>query len=314
MTELQARIDRAYARLVGYRAVDLLLGTLRRASAVRVPRMAAAMTFYLLLSLAPLLVVVVGVAGLVVGERAADIYANFIGGLGQYVGTRVVEVIAGLVAAQTRRPTEGAVATVVGVLALLASASRALNEFQDALDAVWDVAPPAGISRGVLRTVRRRALSILLTIAAGVILTAYVVVRPAVNTFGHMLAPFAPAAIDVVRALNAVFAYALITAVLASLYRFLPETRIRWGDVWLASLMVALVLTVGQVAFTAYLDFARKLGFLGAASSPLVILALADTAIQAVYFGAVFSRAYAERLGSRAPLLAVQEVDTRGGA
>jgi len=292
--------SRLVRRLTTLAVVNLLLETVRRATAVRVPRMAAALTFYLLLSAAPLLVVVVGVAGLVVGQRATGVYEELLAALAEHVGQRAAGVIAGAVEGQTQRRAEGLVTTGVGLFALLWSASRAFNEFQDALNTVWDVAPPAGIRPGVLRTVRQRALSFALTIAAGVTLTIYVLVRPTIDTYGQLLASLAPAAVDVVSALNALFAFLLITAVLAGLYRFLPETRLRWSDVWLGSLLAALVLTVGQLAFGAYLRYARQLGFLGAASSPLVVLALTHAAIQAVYYGAVLSRAYSLRLGSRA--------------
>lgn len=301
MTTLREKWDLGYERALRITAVGLVLATIRRSTAVRVPRMAGAMTFYLLLSVAPLLVVVVGVAGLIVGPRATDMYEQMLAQLGEQVGARVAETIASMVAAQARRPAEGLATTGIGLLALLGSASRAFNEFQDALNTIWDVEPPGGLGPGVIRTLRQRTLSVVVTVAGGILLTLYVMVRPAVNTFGHNLTPLVPAAVDVMSALNAVLAYILIAVVLACLYRFLPETPIGWGDVWLGSLLVALVLTVGQLAFTVYLDFARQLGFLGAASSPLVVLALAHAAVQTVYLGAAFSRAFADHLGSRAP-------------
>jgi len=312
MRTIEETLGRLRERLLGMRPVRMAVETIQRTTAVRVPRMAAALVFYLMLSLAPLLVVVVGVAGLVVGQRAEQIYDQMLASLSAVVGSQPAKFIADAVAAQTRRVAEGVVATGVGVFVLLWGASRGFNEFQDALNTIWSVEPPDGIRPGLVRTLRQRTLSFVLALSGGVVLTLYVLVRPAVNTFGKALSAYVPGAIDVANALNAVLAYVLITAVVATLYRLLPETSIWWSDVWLASLLVALVLTVGQVVFTAYLGVALELGFLGAATSPLVVLALAHTAVQTVYVGATFSRVYSEHLGSRAKQTSHEETDSMG--
>lgn len=314
MTQLQLRLIALHARLLENRVVAMVVETIQRATAVRVPRMAAAMVFYLLLSMAPMLVVVVGIAGLAVGSRATEFYEGLIAAMNEVVGRRAAEFIAAAVAAQAQRPTEGVLATLGGVFILLWSASRGFNEFQDALNSIWDVAPPDGIGRGIVRTLRQRFLSFVLTLAGGVVVTLYVIVRPAVNTFGRTLGQVLPPAVDAANTLNAALAFVLIAAVLATLYRFLPDSAISWSDVWLGSLLVALVLTVGQVVFAFYLDFARQLGFLGAASSPLVVLALGHGVVQTVYLGAAFSRVYAERNGSLSKAAPPEEVSASGHA
>ncbi len=277
-------------------AYRLVLDTSTEASALRVFRMGAAMSFYLLFSAAPLLVALIGIASLVFDP--AWVTSTLVAQLGVLFGPRFAQVVSDLVA-NFQTPAGAVPATVIGIIVVLWSASRVFIELHDALNVIWGVPPPADYRASLRVLVRQRALSFALVIATGVLLTLGLLIHPLVLAFGHVLEALVPDIIDAARTLNIALSFAIAALLLAAIYRLLPDTQVAWRDVWLGAALSAGLLVLGGLAFRLFLHLGQAYTVIAVAASPLVVLSLLQYAVAVIYTGAIMTRIYARRFGSR---------------
>jgi membrane protein len=262
----------------------------------RAPRLGAALAYYTVFSLAPLLIIVIAVAGLVFGEAAAQgqIVEQIEGVVGPD-GARALQTML----ANARQPASGLLATLLGMAMLLVAASGLVVELQDALNTIWAAPPRPGL--GVLATLKDRAISLVLVIGIGflmmVSLTLSAALAAIVKYFAHLL----PGTIYVAYALQAfnfVLSVGVVTILFASIYKFLPDVAVAWRDVWVGAAATALLFTIGEFLVAVYIGQGTVGSPYGAAGSLVVLLVWVYYSAQILFFGAEFTKVYAKSYGS----------------
>lgn len=264
-------------------------------SADKAPRLGAALAYYTALSLAPLLLVIIAISGLVFGEDAAR--GQIVGQLQGLVGPDGAKAIQDMLA-NARRPASGAVATVVGVVTLLLGASGVFGQLQDALNTVWEVEAKPG--RGVVALIRDRFLSVTMVLGTGFLLLVSLAVTTGIAAAGETLKDFGPGLEAATHVLIAVVSFAVVTVLFALIFKFLPDADVRWRDVWVGAVATALFFVVGKFGIGLYLGHASIGSAYGAAGSFVVVLVWVYYSAQILLFGAELTQAYAKHGGTQA--------------
>jgi membrane protein len=260
----------------------------------RAPTLGAALAYYTALSIAPLLLVAIGIAGVVFGEDAAR--GQIVGQLRALMGDEGARAIQDMLA-NARRPASGVVATAVGIVTLLAGASGVFGQLQEALDVIWEVAPRPG--RGWMGLVRDRFLSLTMVLGTGFLLLVSLVASAAVSAAGEALGGLTPGFEALAHAATAVVSLAVATALFAMIFRYLPDAEIAWRDVWAGAVITALLFVIGKFAIGLYLGHASIGSAYGAAGSFVVLLVWVYYSAQVLLFGAEVTQVYAARRGRR---------------
>ena len=258
------------------------------------PSMGAALTFYAILSLAPVLIVATAVAGLGFWQKTAEAEVlRHIQALVGETGARILQTAI----LNANRPALGAIASIIGVGILLVGASGAFVELQDSLNRIWRVERKSGSI--LLGAIRQRFLSFSLVLGTGVLLLLSLVSSAALaaveNFMGHLL----PWPLFFWESVDFLFWCGLITLLLAAIFKLLPDTEIAWADVWLGAAIASLLFTTGKALIGLYLAGSVVGSAYGAVSSPLVVLVWIYYSAQIVLFGAEITHVYANKHGSR---------------
>jgi membrane protein len=259
------------------------------------PSMGAALAYYTLFSLAPLLLIVISVAGLVFGEEAArgEITLQLQSLMGD-AGARAVQDLL----ASVNQPAEGLFATAVGLLLLLVGATSVFAELQDALDRIWRV-PTRIRANGWLALLRARLLSFGMILAVGFLLTVSLLMSAVLALLGRSLEPLFGGWFVVGAVANAIGGFLLVAAMFAIIYKVLPRARVQWNDVWTGAVFTAILFTFGKLVISLYISrFGVSSGF-GAAGSLVIVLLWVYYSAQVFLFGAEFTWVYAHVCGSR---------------
>lgn len=258
------------------------------------PRLGAALAFYTLFSLAPVLIVTMAVAGIVFGQEAAqgEIVRQFQGLMGTQ-GAAAIETII----QSTNRPALGVFATTLGLLTILVGASGAFNELQDALNTIWKVDSSAKSFWKI--TSRQRFFSLGLVVATGFLLLTSLVVTAFLSAAEKFVSHSLPLPLIVLESTNFILSFAVITMLFAAILKFIPDTTIFWRDVWMGAAVTALLFTVGKVVIGFYLGHSALTSAYGAAGSLVIFLVWIYYSAQILLFGAELTRVYALKYGSR---------------
>jgi membrane protein len=254
------------------------------------PSMGAALAFYTLFSLAPLLLVVISLAGLVVGRDVAQEALN--GLLTQFAGERAAAGIAGLLAAAATGE-RGFAAAAISALMLVLGATTLFAELRTDLNRIWRYKPAK--AGGFGRFVRTRVSAFLLVMGVGVLLLASVGLSAVLATVSEHWLAGAEAALH---AGELAISFALLTGLFAMIYKLLPATRIAWGDVWIGAAVTAALFWLGKFLIALYIAHAAVGSNLGAAGAIVVLVAWVYYSSQVFFFGAEFTREYAVQHGS----------------
>jgi membrane protein len=253
----------------------------------------AAIAYYTVFSLAPTLVIIVAIAGLVFGEDAAQgALSHQLSGL---LGHEAAVAVQGMVrsAWQTR---SGTLATVIGVVTLLITATTVFGEMQAALNAIWR-AEPKGTTVG--RLIKVRALSLGLVAALGFLLATSLMISAAIAAIQTYIGGFVPELAILIKILNFVISFVLISLLFAAIYKILPDRRLRWRDVGIGAVVTALLFDIGKTLIGIYIGSTAVANSFGAAGALAVILLWVYYSSQIFLLGAEFTRAYAELYGSK---------------
>ena len=191
-------------------------------------RLAAALAYYTAVALAPLLVIVIAIAGLAFGQEAAR--GQIVSQIGSLVGQQSAEQIQGIIA-HAAQPKSGIIATIIGVATLLFGASGVFGQLQDGMNTVWEVAPKP--DRGILGLIKDRFLSLTMVFGVGFLLLVSLALSAGLAAMGKFLGRLLPLPEFVMHILNFVVSFAVITLLFAMIYKFLPDAKIAWGDVWI---------------------------------------------------------------------------------
>jgi membrane protein len=264
--------------------------------------MGAALSYYTLFSIAPLLLIVISVAGLVFGEQAAR--GEIMGELAGLVGAESARTIESLLES-VNRPGTGIVSTLVGLAALLAGATTVFVELQDAMNRIWRAPPGQG---GLRRLLRARLMAFGIILGIGFLLIVSLVASAALAALGKWWTPwFGADAIRIAQALNFALSFALIATMFAMIYKWMPNVKVAWRDVWIGAAITALLFTIGKTLIGLYIGRTGIASAFGAAASLVVLMVWVYYSAQIFLFGAEFTSVYAHRHGSlrgREPALA----------
>ena len=268
------------------------------------PSMGAALSYYTLFSLAPLLIIVIAVAGMVFGQEAAQ--GEIVAQLRGIMGAEGAAMVEGLLKS-AREPAKSVVASVVGVALLLLGATAIFAELQSALDRIWRVPPPKAES-GIWNLLRTRLLSFGLVLGLGFMLTVSLVVSAALAALGNWWGAWLEGWKIFLEILNLAVSLSIFTLLFAMIYKIMPRARIPWRDVWTGAAVTALLFTIGKGLIGLYLGKSSLASGFGAAGSIVVLIAWVYYSAQIFLFGAEYTWVYSNRHGSRVPL------PTAGGA
>ncbi len=258
------------------------------------PRLSAALAFYTILSVAPLLVIVTAIAGAVFGEVAAS--GQLVDQLRGILGKSGAEVVKSMIE-KSNRPTAGTVASVIGLVTLLFGASAVFGELQGALNTIWNVKPKPG--RGILSTIRDRFLSFGMVLAVGFLLLVTLIINTALAGFGSFLEGLVPGLAVIMQIANSLVSFLLVTALFAMIFKFLPDVNIAWSDVWLGALVTALLFTVGKYFIGFYLGKAGVATPFGAAGSLVVFVVWIYYSSLILFFGVELTQVTVKHLRHR---------------
>jgi membrane protein len=255
--------------------------------------MGAALAFYTLFSIAPLLLIVISLAGLVFGEQAArgEIMAQLAGLMGAQSASTVESMLGSL-----NRPGAGLLGTLVGLGALLLGATSVFAELQNAMDRIWR--PPARPLGGLWALLRARLLSLGLVLGIGFLLMVSLIVSAGLAALGKWWGPWFADIAFMANALNFGVSFLLIASMFAMIYKWIPRMKVAWRDVWVGAALTALLFTVGKSLIGLYIGRSGVASPFGAAASLVVLLLWIYYSAQIFLLGAEFTWVFAGRYGS----------------
>lgn len=257
--------------------------------------MGAALSYYTVFSVAPLLLIAISVAGLVFGQDAAR--GAVVEQLQGLIGQSGAEAIQGLLK-NVSKPLEGAVATLTGVVMLAIGATSVFAELQDDLNRIWQVPTKQKVS-GWWAWLRTRILSIGLIFAMGFLLLVSLAASAAFDAFAAWSTSAIAGWEALAHGVNFIMSFVLTTALFAMIYRFMPQATIEWRDVGIGAVVTAALFSVGKTLIGLYIGKSALASGFGAAGSLAVLLAWVYYSAQIFLFGAEFTWAYAHAFGSR---------------
>jgi membrane protein len=252
--------------------------------------------------------VVIAIAGLAFGQRAAE--GALLGQLAALVGPES----AGAVQAMLRSAsgtTSGVIASVIGVMTLLIAATAVFGELQTALNVIWKAKPPPG--SGIWQLVKSRLLSLSLILAIGFLLLVSLVVSAAITAIGDYLDRIMPGLPAILHIIHLTLAFGFTTVLFAMMFKILPDTHVRWRDVWLGAAATALLFTIGKYLIGLYIGSSHVATTYGAAGALVVILLWVYYSAQILLFGAEFAKAFGDWRASRRKALSDHDVAPTAG-
>ncbi len=257
-------------------------------------RLGAALSYYAIFSIGPMLVVTIAILGKVFGKEAAQ--GQITRTLSGVFDRTTAEFIEGLVRSASQ-PAEGTVASIIGAGTLLLSAMGIFGQLKDALNTIWEVEPVPGA--GIMSALTKNFLSFGMLLGVGFLLIVSQVINAVLSTLGPLLNEGLPGGALLWNGINHVVTLAVISLMFAMIFKFVPDIRVGWKEVLLGGAVTALLFTLGQVALGIYLGISNVGSAFGAAASLVVVLVWIYYSSQILFLGAEFTQVYANRYGSR---------------
>lgn len=273
---------------------NLLKDTAAEWNQDQAPRLGAALAYYATFSLAPLLIIAVAISGLVFGREAAT--GQIVGQIQGLVGQDAAATIESMVA-KSSEPTTGVIASIIGLIVLLFGASGVFGELQQSLNAIWDIEPKP--DRGWLAGVKDKFFSFSMVLGTGFLLLISLVISAGLTAMGNFITGLLPGWDLIAQIINFFISLAIITALFALIFKFVPDAEIAWSDVWIGAAVTALLFTIGKALISFYIGYSSLSSTYGAAASLAVILLWVYYSAQILFFGAEFTQVYANTYGSR---------------
>jgi membrane protein len=273
--------------------LSLLKSTFSACIADNVQRMSAALAYYTIFSLAPLLVIAIAIAGLVFGEKAAQ--GEIVGEIQELIGQDGAKAVQTMIQS-AHRPAHSVIASAIGVVTLLFGATGAFSEVYDALNIIWSVDEKPSAAMGILKA---RFLSFGMILIIGFLLMVSLVVSAILAGIAKYAASGLVVPAPVLHSIDFVFSFVVIIVLFGMIFKTLPEAKIAWGDVWMGAALTALLFTIGKFVIGFYIGKSVPESSYGAAGSLVVVVAWIYYSALILYFGAEFTQVYAHEFGSR---------------
>ena len=253
----------------------------------------AALAYYTIFSMAPLLVLVIAIAGLVFGRAAAQ--GQIVAQIQDTIGPAGAKTIEDMIA-RASAPASGITATVVSLATMFFGASSAFGQLQASLNKIWGVKSK---STGVRGQVQRRLVAFSMIVATGTLLFLTLAASAALSGIHAWLEQYFPVTAAVLPTANFAVSFAVVTALFAMIFKVLPDTKIEWRDVWAGAAVTALLFTIGKAGIGVYLGRAGVTSVYGAAGSLVLILLWIYYSAQLLFLGAEFTEVWSRWRGSR---------------
>jgi membrane protein len=260
----------------------------------KAPQLGAALAYYTVFSLAPLVVVLLAMVGLIFRNDPAGAWNKITQQMSYFLDASAVQVVQNI-AQKASRPGKGLVATIIGIALALFGASGVFGQLQDALNTIWGIKPKPG--GGIWAFLRSRFLSFAMVGGICFLLLVSLTLESVLKAFSHYVQSVLPGGIVLAIAVYLVFDLAVIILLFAIMFKFLPNAKIHWRDVWIGASMTALLFVVGKWALGLYLGSGTASSAYGAASSLITLLLWVYYSSQILLFGAEFTQVYATRAG-----------------
>lgn len=277
---------------------DLIMDTVKEWQDDQASRLAAALSYYTTFSLAPLLILVIAIAGLAGGRDAAQ--GLVMTQVEDLVGTDGREFVESMIE-NASVPATGLTASLIGSATLLLGAIGAFNELQNALNRIWDVEPKPieGLGRRLKEFILKRLLSFSMLLGIGFLLLVSLVVSAGLSAMDEFLSAIPQFSEVILQILNVVVSFGLITLLFAMIFKFIPDVDVTWRNVWLGALITAVLFTIGKTLIGLYLGRSEVGSNFGAAGSLALIMIWVYYSSQILFFGAEFTQVHSKRKGGK---------------
>ena len=258
-------------------------------------QMGAALAYYTLFSIAPLLLIAIAVAGSVFGREASQ--DQIIGAIEDLVGFQSASALQAMIESAGERPDSGVFATAAGMLLLLLGAVGVVGQLQDSLNTIWRVGSKTG--RGIMGVVQDRLISYSMVLGVGFLLVVSLVVSAVLTAVSGIVSGFLTIDAATAHSLDLIVSFALITLLFSVIYKYVPDVRIAWRDVWIGAATTSLLFSVGKLLIGFYLGHSTATSIYGAAGSLVTLLLWVYYSSLMFFFGAEVTQVYATRYGSK---------------
>jgi len=275
-------------------AFSLLKQTFQEWLQDKAPQLGAALAYYAVFSLAPLVLVLLAIIGIIFRDNPAGAWENIAQQMGYFLDPSAVQVVQNI-AQKASQPGKSLIATIIGIALALFGASGVFGQLQDALNTIWSVkAKPGG---GIWGFLRARFLSFAMVGGICFLLLVSLTLESVLKGFSHYVQSVLPGGIIMALTVYLIFDFAVIVLLFAMIFKFLPDVEIQWRDVWIGAAMTAVLFGVGKWALGLYLGSGAAGSAYGAASSLITLLLWVYYSSQILLFGAEFTQVYANRAG-----------------
>ena len=275
-------------------SISLLKQTFSEWLEDKVPQLGAALAYYTVFSLAPLVLLLLAIVGFLFRNDPAGAWQKVTEQMSYFLDKSAIDVVQGI-AQKASQPNKGVVATSIGILLALFGASGVFGQLQDALNTIWGVKAKPGV--GIMGFIRSRFLSFAMVAGVCFLLLVSLVLESLLKSFSHYVQAMLPGGIVIALVVYSTFDLAVVVLLFASIFKFLPDVKIQWRDVWIGAVMTAIFFAIGKWALGLYLGSGTAASAYGAASSLITLLLWIYYSSQILLFGAEFTQVYAARAG-----------------
>jgi membrane protein len=260
----------------------------------KAPRLGAALSYYTVFAIPPLLIIVLFIAGLVVDP--AKVRSQMFSEVGGMIGEKSAQAIESAMTAQSQS-NKGMMASIIAAATLIVTATGLFIELQGALNTVWGVEAKPG--QGILGFIKNRLLSFAMVVGIGFLLLVSLVVSAALSVLGKYMSGLVPGLDTLWMVTNAVVSFAVISVLFAMIFKILPDVKIAWRDVWVGAATTSVLFTIGKFLLGMYLGRNATVSAYGAAGSLVLLLLWVYYSAQILFFGAEVTQVFANRFGSQ---------------
>ena len=276
-------------------ALKLLKLTVQEWLQDKAPQLGAALAYYTVFSLAPLILVLLAIVGAIFRDDPAGAWSKLTEQMSYFLDKSAVQMVENI-AQKASQPGKSTLATIIGVALALFGASGVFGQLQDALNTVWGVKAKPGL--GLWGFLRTRFLSFAMIAGVCFLLLVSLAIEALLKGFSHYIQSVMPGGLTIAVSVYLIFDFAVITTLFAMIFKILPDVKTRWRDMWVGAVMTAVFFLIGKWALGLYLGSGTAASAYGAAGSLITLLLWIYYSSQILLFGAEFTQVYASEFGS----------------
>jgi len=262
----------------------------------KAPQLGAGLAYYTVFSLAPLILVLLAIIGVLFRNDPAGAWSKVTEQMSYFLDKSAVQVVTDI-AKKASEPGKSAIATVIGIALALFGASGVFGQLQDSLNTIWGVKAKPGL--GIWGFLRARFVSFAMVGGVCFLLLVSLVIEALLKGFSHYVQAALPGGLAIAIIVYLLFDFAIVVLLFAMIFKFLPDARIQWRDVWIGAVMTTILFGIGKWALGLYLGSGTAASAYGAASSLITLLLWIYYSSQILLFGAEFTQVYANQAGRR---------------